>query len=428
MKTRIINAIVVTLDEENRVYRNGEIAIVDNEIVYVGDMREGNIECDKLIDAEGNIIMPGFVNTHCHMAMSLFRGLGENSNFNNWWFDFMRPKEILLEERDCYHGVMLSITEMLRNGITTVADFYMHNEETAEAVADTGIRASIGIGAITGSEILDEEYLLKEMDKVKSYSPLIKPILYAHSVYSCDESQFAELARFASKYKLVVSTHASETLKEVGECSMRHNMTPIELLESIGFLDVPCVLAHCVHCDKDDVEILKRYDVTIATNPSSNLVLGSGIAPLYSYIKNEINVSIGTDGPASNNALDMFKEMFLADNLQAGVLNQAYILTVIDSIKMATVRGAMALGYDNLGILKEGYLADMIMLDTTAPNMQPLHSVFNNIVNSANPSNVVMTMVNGKVLYDHGVFNIDKSIEDIRHDVDGSIKRIFSEE
>ena len=122
---------------------------------------------------------------------------------------------------------------------------------------------------------------------------------------------------------------------------MKHNMTPIELLESIGFLDVPCILAHCVHCDKDDVEVLKKYDVTIATNPSSNLVLGSGIAPLYSYIRNEINVSIGTDGPASNNALDMFKEMFLADNLQAGVLNQAYILTVVDAIKMATVRGAV---------------------------------------------------------------------------------------
>lgn len=428
MKTRIINAIVVTLDENNSVYKNGEILVVDNEIVYVGTMRDENIDCDKLIDADGNIVMPGFVNTHSHMAMSLFRGLGENSNFNNWWFDFMRPKEILLEEGDCYSGVMLSITEMLKNGVTSVADFYMHNEETAQAVADTGIRASIGIGAITGSEILDEKYLLNEMNKVKSYSPLIKPILYAHSVYSCDESQYSELAKFAKKYNLVVSTHASETLKEVGECAMKHNMTPIELLESIGFLDVPCILAHCVHCDKDDVEVLKKYDVTIATNPSSNLVLGSGIAPLYSYIRNEINVSIGTDGPASNNALDMFKEMFLADNLQAGVLNQAYILTVVDAIKMAIVRGAVALGYDNLGQLKEGYLADMIMLDSKAPNMQPMHNVFNNIVNSANPSNVIMTMVDGKVLYKDGEYYINKSLDEIKDGVNHSIKRIFSEE
>ena len=428
MKTRIINAIVVTLDENNTVYKNGEVAIVDNEIVYVGPMREDTIESDKVIDASGNIIMPGFVNTHSHMAMSLFRGLGENSNFNNWWFDFMRPKELLLEEGDCYNGAMLSIAEMLRNGITTVADFYMHNEETAKAVADTGIRASIGIGAITGSEILDENYLLKEKEKVTSYSPLIKPILYAHSVYSCDESQFSELARFAKKYDLVVSTHASETLKEVGECTMKHNMTPIELLESIGFLDIPCVLAHCVHCDKEDVEVLKRYDVTIATNPSSNLVLGSGIAPLYSYIRNGINVSIGTDGPASNNALDMFKEMFLADNLQAGVLNQAYILTVVDAIKMATVRGAVALGYDNLGEIKEGNLADIIMIDASAPNMQPIHNVFNNIVNSANAGNVLMTMVDGKVLYDNGKYYLSKTLEEIKDGVHHSIKRIFSEE
>ena len=235
------------------------------------------------------IIMPGLINTHCHLAMTLFRGYGENSNFRNWWVDYMRPLEAKLEKDDCYYGATLGIMELLKNGVTTVADFYLNYEETAKAVVDTGIRANIGVGAITGQEVLSQEYLSEEIKKI-SISPLIKPILYAHSLYSCDESQFAELNKFAKTHNLVKSTHVSETLFEVGNIYNKSGLTPIALLENFGFFDSPCLLAHCVHCDKDDIEIMKNYDITVATNPSSNLILGSGIAPLYSFIKNNINV------------------------------------------------------------------------------------------------------------------------------------------
>jgi 5-methylthioadenosine/S-adenosylhomocysteine deaminase len=233
-----------------------------------------------------------------------------------------------------------------------------------------------------------------------------------HSVYSCDESQYGEINKYAIKHNLVKSTHISETLSEVGIIDSKYQMTPIGLLESYGFFDSPCVLAHCVHCDKDDIEIMKNYEISVASNPSSNLILGSGIAPLYSFVKNNINVSIGTDGAASNNNLNMFKEMYLADNLQAGVLNQASAITTIDALKMATVRGAMALGYDNLGRIEEGYMADLIMIDVSKPNMQPLNDIYSNLVNACESGNVSMTMVNGKILYKDGKYYCDLNYEE----------------
>lgn len=420
MKIIIKNAIVVTMNKENTIYRNGQVEIEDNIITYVGREREINGE---IIDAKGNIIMPGLINTHCHLAMTLFRGYGENSNFKNWWIDYMRPLEDKLEKDDCYNGATLGILELIKNGVTTVADFYLNYEETARAVVDTGIRACIGVGAITGKEILSEKYLTNEIRKI-AINSRIKPMLYAHSLYSCDESQFAELNKYASKHNLIKSTHVSETLLEVGSIFTKHNLTPIGLLESYGFFDTPCILAHCVHCDKDDIEIMKNYDITVATNPSSNLILGSGIAPLYSFVKNNINVSIGTDGAASNNNLNMFKEMYLADNLQAGVLNQAQAITTIDTLKMATIRGAIALGYDNLGRLEEGYLADLIMIDIHKPNMQPTNDVFNNLVNACESNNVIMTIIDGKIVYKDDKYICKVNYDEISNNCNKIINRI----
>ncbi len=420
MKKIITNAKIVTMNTSNDIIRDGQVEIEDNIITYVGPIREMEGE---IIDAKGNIIMPGFVNTHCHLAMTLFRGYGENSNFKNWWFDYMRPLEEKMELEDCYYGATLGMLELIKNGVTTVADFYMHPEETANACIDTGIRTNIGIGAITGKEILSQESLLEDMEMI-SLSPLIKPILYAHSLYSCDESQFNELNKFAAEHNLIKSTHASETLTEVGIIDNKYNMTPIALLESYGFLDTPTILAHCVHCDRNDIEIMSNYDVTVASNPSSNLILGSGIAPLYSYIKSNINVSLGTDGAASNNNLNMFKEMYLADNLQAGVLNQAHAITTVDALKMATVRGALALGYDNLGRIVEGYLADLIMIDISKPNMQPINDIANNLVNACESNNVIMTMINGKIVYKDDEFYCNADYNDIVEHCNKIIARI----
>ena len=422
MKKIFKNAIVVTMNKENEIIKNGQVEIEDNRIVYVGPIREMTGE---VVDCKGNILMPGFVNTHCHLAMTLFRGYGENSNFKNWWFDYMRPLENKLEINDCYYGATLGMLELIKNGVTTVADFYMYPDETAKAVKDTGMRTCIGVGAITGGEVLSEEELDRQVASLGT-NELIKPILYAHSVYSCDESQFAMLNQYANKHNLIKSTHASETLNEVGVTDVKYQMTPIALLESYGFFDSPCILAHCVHCDRNDIEIMQNYDVTVSTNPSSNLILGSGIAPLYSYVKSNINVAIGTDGAASNNNLNMFKEMYLADNLQAGVLKQPQALTTIDALKMATVRGALALGFEDLGRLEKGYLADMIMIDIYRPNMQPLNDVFNNLVNACETNNVIMTMINGKIVYKDEEYYCNADFKDIAEHCNKIIARIDS--
>ena len=271
MKRIFKNATIVTMNTQNDIIFGGQIETQDNQIVYVGEPREAQGE---IIDCDGNIVMPGFVDTHCHLAMTLFRGYGENTNFKNWWTDYMRPLENKLQEDDCYYGATLGIMELIKNGVTTVADFYLHPEQTAKAVVDTGIRASIGIGAITGNEVLSEEYLNKELQNI-SISNLIKPILYAHSLYSCDEGQFAELNKYASTHGLIKSTHVSETLSEVGTITNKYGVTPIGLLEKYGFLDTPCILAHCVHCDQDDVDIMKNYNITVSTNiPITKLAQG----------------------------------------------------------------------------------------------------------------------------------------------------------
>ena len=420
MKRIFKNAVVVTMNQENEVITNGQVELDDNIITYVGESREA---MGEIIDVKGNILMPGFVNTHCHLAMTLFRGYGENTNFGNWWLDYMRPLEEKLQDGDCYYGATLGIMELIKNGVTTVADFYISPQETAKAVVDTGIRASIGIGAVTGKELLSEDYLTKKLQSI-SISPNIKPILYAHSLYACDEGQFMEINKYASKHDLIKSTHVSETLNEVGQIVSKHGVTPIGLLEQIGFFDTPSILAHCVHCDQDDIDIMKKYDITVSTNPSSNLILGSGIAPLYSYIKNQINVSIGTDGAASNNNLNMFKEMYLADNLQAGVLNQPKAIMTIDALKMATIRGAKALGYDNLGRVEEGYLADLIIIDIHKPNMQPNNDIFNNLVNACESNNVILTMVDGKILYSDDKYYCNVDYADIAEHCNQIIKRI----
>lgn len=420
MKTLFKNAYVITLDENDYCFY-GDVVVEDNLIIYAGESYKD--KCDKVIDCTGKILIPGFINTHCHSAMSLFRNLGENTTFKDWWQDVMRPMEECLKPKDYRLGVTLSVLEMLKNGITTCVDMYMQPQITAEVMSKYGMRGMVAVGAITGNEVLDEAYLTKEINSIKY--PNISPILYAHSIYSCDESQIAELVKYAVKYNLPLTTHVSETLGEVGNCYNKYGVTPVGYLESLGFFDnTKTILAHCVHCDKDDVNILKNYDVSIATNPSSNLILGSGIAPIFSFVNNDINICIGTDGAGSNNSLDMFKEMFLMDNLQAGVLNQSKALTTYQTLKSATLNGAKALGVSNLGQIKRGYLADVVLVDTNVPNMQPLNDNITALVNSANVGNIYLTMVNGRVLYENGNYTFDVDFTKLFKEINQSISDI----
>jgi len=426
MNTRFINATVLTMEDEKILY-DTEVFIKGNIIDYVGPYREDFCCKDcEVIDVKGNLLMPGFVNTHCHAAMSLFRGIGEGANFKNWWIDYMRPLEEKLEDEDYYNGFMLSASEMIKNGITTVCDMYMGIDQTVKAVNDSGIRANICMGFILGTEELSENGLIGYYNLLTNSGDRIKPIMYCHAIYSTDEARYSEVIKFAKKYNLPITTHVSETLDEVGDCDKRYGVSPVGLLESYGFFDnTKTLLAHCVHLDKADCDIINNYDVTVSSNPSSNLYLGSGIAPINAYLNKNINVALGTDGSASNNSLNMFKEMFLVKNLQSGILNDATLVTSFNALKMATINGAKALDYSSLGLIKKGYLADIIEIDLKQSNMQPLNNLITNVVNSADVNNVKMTMINGKILFKDGkllyldeeqlINNANKSIQNIKN-------------
>ncbi len=423
-KLRIINALVLTMDNQ-KVVQNGEVEINDNIISYVGELRNTKSFDGETIDAKGNIVMPGFINTHCHAGMSCLRGVGDGSSFGNWWIDNIRPLEIKMTNEELHNSTKLSFLEMIKSGITTVLDLYFNVEGTAKVAIETGMRTNIGFGSIAG-EVLDD-VLEEEYKTLISYGDLVKPVVFCHAPYSSDEYSYIKAVEFAKKHDLVLTTHASETLEEVGEIHNKYGKTPIGLLESYGYFEQKNILAHCVCCDKDDVEIMKQYDtISVSTNPSSNLYLGSGVAPIFSYVNNDINVCIGTDGPASNNCLNMFKEMFLTKNLQSGVLNQPDAVSAMQVLEMATIKGAKALNYNNLGAIKKGYLADLIMIDLNAMNMQPKSNYISNLVSSAGVENVLLTMVNGKILFREGKFVDDFDLEKLSTSVDEYFKKLNS--
>lgn len=421
-KTRFINARILTM-ENGKIIENGEVEIKDNIISYVGANRKLTSFVGNTIDAKGNILMPGFVNTHCHAGMSVLRGVGDGSNFGGWWINNIRPLEEKMNNEELYDATKLSFLEMIKSGITTVLDLYFNVEGSAQVALETGLRTNIGFGSIAG-EVLDD-LLEEEYEMLTSYGDLVKPVVFCHATYSSDEYSFIKAIEFAKKHNLVLTTHASETLDEVGNCDKKHGKTPIALLESYGYFEQKNILAHCVHCDKDDVEIMKQYNtISVSTNPSSNLYLGSGIAPIYSFVSNGINVCIGTDGPASNNCLNMFKEMFLTKNLQSGVLNQPDAISAMQTLEMATINGAKALNYDNLGMIKEGYLADLILIDINAINMQPKEKYLSNLVSSAGCENVLLTMVNGNILYQNGKFLNNYNLKKLCESVDKLYKKL----
>lgn len=418
---RYINACVITNNEKNEILNNAEVEVVGNKIVYVGKVRDCN---SPAIDCANMIISAGFVNTHCHSSMTLFRNVGGVCDFNNWWYDHIRPLEAVITMQDYEIGTKLAILEMLKNGITTVLDFYFYPENLAKIYHEYGMRAVVGVGSPKDGMILTDEEIDIKYKGVQQYAPLVTPCVLAHSVYAIDPDNIVSLSNYAKKHNSVFTIHASETLNEVGECDKNYGYSPIGLLESLGVLENKCILAHCVHCDKDDMEILSRCkDVYVSTNPSSNLVLCSGIAPLSAYYNRGIKIVLGTDGVASNDSLSILKEMFLATNLQNGTMCQSQGYDYAQAYRSATIVGAQSLDLKNIGRVEEGCIADLVFIKRGV-NMQPDNDTLRCIVNSMDSSNIYATMVDGKVLYENGKYNLDIDVDNLVQQATKSIYRI----
>ncbi|MBP3390047.1 MAG: amidohydrolase [Clostridia bacterium] len=389
----------------------GNVVVDENKIVYVGKNLPNEKKFDEVIDVNKNLLMSGFINAHCHTPSTVLRGISDDKPLEEWLEDII-PKERALSDDDIYWSTMLGIMEYVRGGITGVEEDFGRLVPVVKAHKTSGLRARISIGFPNVAQKKEDMPLDKQLEVVQEAG--LSAVCFAHSVYGTSEENFEKLITFAAKNGLPVSTHMSETLTEVGDCTVKNNdLSPPQLLEDYGFFDRQATVFHAVHCDKDDLDILANYDINIVSCPASNLKLASGIAPIYAASQKGINVALGTDGAYSNNSYDMFKEMFLAATLNKAALYKADILPAHKVVQMATKNGAKALGFENVGDIKEGNFADLILVDLTGVHHQPVNNIISNLVYSAKSTDVYLTMVNGKILYHNGKYNIGESPEKI---------------
>lgn len=412
MNTRIYNAKILTMEEERSIF-TGEIQITDDTITYVGPMsEESGTKWDREIDARGNLVMPGFKDAHTHSAMTFLRSYADDMKLDEWLNKQVFPAEAKLDGESLYWFTKLAVMEYLTSGITAAYDMYFYVDEGARAVRDTGFRYVFcdSINNFGGTvEGVERDFLRLNEDA----SGQISHRLGFHAEYTTSREIMDGLAALAEKYHAPVSAHCSETRKEVEECRDRNGMSPVAYMDTIGLFQYGGTLFHCVHMDETDFEIFKKRGIYVVTNPASNLKLASGIAPIKRFLEEGIPVAIGTDGAASNNCLDMFREMFLVTGLQKAVCDDPEAVPAMEVLKMATVNGAHAMGLSGCDTLSAGKKADLIMIDLQQPNMQPLQNIEKNLVYSGSKQNVKMTMIGGKVLYQDGVFYLDCPAEEI---------------
>ena len=415
MNVRFYNAKILCLkDDAKREYQiiEGELWVRGDSIAYIGDGRDTGsvlqpgevILWDREIDASGKLILSGFKNAHTHTAMTFLRSFADDLPLQSWLFDQVFPREGQLTEDDCYWLNILGIMEYLTSGITSNFDMYFFPPVDAKASADTGFRTvqTSGLNNFGGTvELLEENYhIVNEMSDLTSF------IVGFHAEYTTSMELMEGVAKLAQKLKSPVFMHNSETKSEVEECRGRWGKTPTQLTDELGMYEYGGGGYHCVWMDDVDFEIFKKRGLTAVTNPASNLKLASGIAPISRYLSEGIPVAIGTDGPASNNCLDMFREMFLTTALAKVKDMDAAAVPANEVLYMATTAGARAMGLTDCDDLAVGKKADMILIDLMQPNMQPENNLVKNLVYSGSKQNVVMTMVNGRILYESGKFDI----------------------
>ena len=430
MRIRLYNARILTM-EKNRPVFDGEVWVTNEKIACVAEKKEleelkdsfPKIAWDVQIDCKGNLLMPGFKNAHTHSAMTFLRSYADDVPLQTWLQEKVFPMEAKLTGEDIYHLTKLAILEYLTSGITTIFDMYLTPDTIAEACQDMGMRCVLvsGLNNFSSSvEQMEREYL-----KWNQKNSLITYQLGFHAEYTCSKDLLYRVSQLAHKYRAPVYTHLAETATEVEECKARYGMTPAVFLDNMGLFDYGGGGFHCVHMTEDDMEVFRRRRLYAITNPASNMKLASGIAPIAEFEKKKIPVAIGTDGPASNNCLDMFREMFLVSGLSKLREKDAASLDAENILRMATVNGARAMRLNKVDCLAKGKLADIIMLDLHQPNMQPIHNIPKNIVYSGSKSNVCMTMIHGRILYRNGEFNIGESVEDIYARCGEIVRRII---
>ena len=404
---RFYNGRVLTLDGGFDV-TGDEVWTDGDKISYVGPGKADMPVFERQIDLGGNLLMPGFKNAHAHTAMTFLRSYIDDVPLQTWLFDNVFPMEGKISEEIIYHFTLLGILEYLTSGVTASFDMYYLRKPYVQANLDCGFRTVI-CGGSAPYELIRAEY-----DRYNSISPLISYIPGIHAEYTVTDEELEAVQRLCREEKAPCFAHNSETKKEVDECRVRRGgLTPTQFMDSLGLFDYGGGGFHCVWLDDKDVEIFKRRGLWAVTCPGSNAKLASGVAPLARFLDEGVNLAIGTDGAASNNALDMFREMYLACVLQKLRESDAAACPAEKVLEMACRGSALAMGLTDCDCLAPGKQADMIVIDLRRPNMRPITSVVKNLVYSGSKENVALTMVAGKILYEKGEFYVGEDPEKI---------------
>ena len=423
---RFFNGKILTMNNGFDIIDNGEVWVDGSKIAYVGKTKKDskNTVFEREIDLQGNLLMPSFKNAHTHSAMTFGRSFSDDLPLQEWLYNKIFPLEDLLTGDDVYKLSKIAFAEYLTGGISACFDMYYFPENMAKASVETGFR-TVMCGAVNNfkeSVPLLEEYY----NRYNHYDELISYKLGFHAEYTTDESIMKDIAKLAEKYEAPVFMHSSETMEETQNCIHNYNKTPTELFEKLGLFNYGGGAFHSVWVCDEDLDIYKKHGVYAVINSGSNCKLASGVAPVEKMIRKGINLAIGTDGPSSNNGLDMFREMYLTCVLQKIKNKDAASTDANEVLKMATVGSAGCMGLNDCDCIDVGKKADLIVIDLKKPSMQPVHNITKNLVYSGSKDCVKLTMVNGKILYENGEFpSLD--IEKIYNEADEVVKRITKE-
>ena len=394
------------------IVRKADIVIDGQDIIHVGET-DGSMNASEIIDCKNKLAVPGFINTHNHAAMTLFRSYADDMDLMEWLKIKIWPAEEKLEKEDVYWGTMLAVAEMFKSGTTTFADMYFFMPEAARAVKESSCRASLsrgmsGLSPSAGIAIKESEEFFKEWHN--SCDGLITVMLGPHAPYTCPPDYLKRVIDLAGRLDAQIHIHLSETATEVANCQKQYGKSPIALMNEIGLFELGTLAAHCVHVSDDDIEILRQKNVRVAHNPGSNMKLASGIAPVTKMLSSGICVALGTDGASSNNNLDMLEEIRLAATLHKTVSLDPLAVPAGTAIKMATVQGAKALDLEKItGQIAPGFKADITLFDMSALHWYPRHDIVSLLTYAASSSDVHTVIVNGKtVLKNRQLTTIDE--------------------
>lgn len=420
---RFYNGRILALKNGFDLIENGEVIVDGNQIIYVGKAKENNknIKYEREINLDGNLLMPSFKNAHTHSAMTFGRSFSDDMPLQEWLYDKIFPLEDLLTGDDIYRLSKIAFLEYLTSGISACFDMYYFPENMAKASVETGFR-TVMCGTVNNfkeSVPLLEAYY----NKYNDYDELISYQLGFHAEYTTSMDMMRDIAKLAEKYEAPVFMHSSETMSETQECIHSTNKTPTELFDQLGLFNYGGGAFHSVWVDENDLDIYKKRGVYAVINSGSNCKLASGVAPVERMIQKDIKLALGTDGPSSNNALDMFREMYLTCVLQKIKNRDAASTPAERVLEMATTGSAKCMGLDDCDCIDTDKKADLIVIDLKRPSMQPIQNITKNLVYSGSKDCVKLTMVNGKILYENGDFpTLD--IEKIYSEANEVVRRI----